>query len=183
MMKNKGMKGFTFLELMIVICIAGILSGFAYLGHDLIQHEKVSSLSRELLADIQTARMNAITREGKGFGIRFESPTTYVLFQFNDCNNDYNYDSNTCEGGSAEESNVVRKTIASPVVLQKSTQANDVENEIIIFDKFGHPRQKNWGLGMMTILVKLESDPSFVKCVTISMNRVREALWNGFACI
>lgn len=183
MMKNRGMKGVSMLELMIVICIAGGLSGFAYFGNDMIQREKVSSISRELLADIQTTRMNAITREGKGFGIRFESSSTYVLFKFNDCNNDYNYDSNTCEGGSAEESNVIRKTIASPVMLNKSMQSREIDDDIIIFDKLGHPRQKNWGMGMMTILVKHGSDPRFVKCISISMNRVREALWNGSACI
>jgi prepilin-type N-terminal cleavage/methylation domain-containing protein len=79
-MKNRGTGGFTLLELMMVICIAGILSGFAYLGKDLIRKEQVSNITRQLHADMQLARMNAITQGGKEYGIRFESPTTYVLF-------------------------------------------------------------------------------------------------------
>jgi prepilin-type N-terminal cleavage/methylation domain-containing protein len=177
------MGGFTFLELMVVICIAGILSAFAYSGKDLIRREQVSSATRELLADIQIARMNAITQAGKGYGIRFESATTYVLFQFNDCNNDYNYDANACDGGSREEANPIRKTISSSVVLSKSNTVKYLDNNLVIFDTFGRPRQENWGMGMMTILIRHRQDAGIIRCISISMNRIRESIWNGSSCI
>lgn len=184
-MEKRSTDGFTILELMVVVCIAGILSGFAYLGKDLIRREQVSSITHELLADIQLARMNAITQAGKGYGIRFESPTTYVLFQFNDCNNDFSYDDDSCYGSSREEAHPVRKTLPFPIVLNKTNASNNFDNDVLIFDSFGRPRQKNWGMGMMTILVRHKQDDNgeFVKCVSISINRVRESRWNGYSCI
>jgi prepilin-type N-terminal cleavage/methylation domain-containing protein len=181
-MKESGKGGFTLLELLMVICIAGILSGFAYLSQDLIRREQITSITRQLHADIQSARMNAIT-SGKGYGIRFESPTTYVLFQFNDCNNNFSYDANSCNGNSREESKPIRTTISSSVLLSKSNHLNDLDNDLVIFDTFGHPRQKNWGMAMMTILVRHKQDVGIIRCISISMSRIRESIWNGSSCI
>ena len=182
-MKIKKENGISLVELMVVISIVAILVGFTSVGRDVIRRGQVMSATRELLVDIQRARMNAITQDGKGFGIRFESPTTYVLFKFNDCNNDNSYDVDTCEGRTREENVVIRKTVKSDVIFSKTNIANTINNEILIFDRFGRPRQANWGMGMMTILVRHDQQPGFVKCVTISLNRVREAYWNGSACI
>jgi prepilin-type N-terminal cleavage/methylation domain-containing protein len=183
MMRIDRTKGFTLVELIVVIAIVAILVGFTSVGKDIIRRGQVMSTARELLVDIHRARMSAITQEGKGFGIRFESPISYVLFKFNDCDNDNSYDADTCEGKSREETIVMRRTIKSDVVLSKTNTANIIDNEILIFDRFGRPRQANWGMGMMTILVRHDHQPGFVQCVTISLNRVREAYWNGSACI
>jgi prepilin-type N-terminal cleavage/methylation domain-containing protein len=181
-MDTRGMRGVTVIELMVVICIAGILSGFAYIGTEMIHKEQVSSAARELLADIQRARMNAMTQGGKGYGIRFESSSSYVLFEFDDCNSDYSYDPSSC-GGSREETNVIRRQLTSTVVLNKTKPLNLFNNYVLIFDQLGYPRQANWGMGIMTIVVRNESDNSIIKCITISMNRIRESSWNGAACI
>jgi prepilin-type N-terminal cleavage/methylation domain-containing protein len=181
-MNRRSMRGVTAIELMAVICIAGIMSGFAYIGTDMIRKEQVSSAARELLADIQRARMNAMTQGGEGYGIRFESATSYVLFQFDDCNKDYNYDPGSC-GGSREETKVMRRQLASTVVLSKTKPSNLFNNYVMIFDQFGHPRQANWGMGVMTIVIRSENDNNLIKCITISMNRVRESNWDGAACI
>lgn len=183
MMRNKGISGLTLLELMIVMCIAFLLSGFAYLGTVLVRREQVSSITRELLADIHRARKNAITQEGKGFGIRFESSNSYVIFQFNDCNDDYKYDANSCGGGTREETKSVRRTITSSVVLSKTNMSQYFNNDIVIFDKLAFPRKADWGLGLMTILVRNNNDAGIIKCITISTNRVRESIWTGSSCI
>jgi hypothetical protein len=57
-----------------------------------------------------------------------------------------------------------------------------VDNDVRIFDTFGSPRQANWGMGVLTILVKNEPDSGLTKCISISMNRVRESVWNGSEC-
>jgi prepilin-type N-terminal cleavage/methylation domain-containing protein len=181
-MEIKGECGFTLLELLMVICIAGILSGFAYLGQDLIYRAQIASITRQLHADIQSARINAITM-GKGYGIRFESPTTYVLFQFNDCNNNFTYDDDSCNGNAREETNPIRITIPSSVLLSKPNSSNDFYNDLLIFDTFGHPRRKNWGMAMMTIIVRHKKDVGIIRCISISMSRIRESIWNGSACI
>ncbi len=181
-MANGGSRGFTLLEMIVVISIVGTLSGMAYLGKDFINRERVSSITRELIADIQRARMDAITQRGLGVGIRFESSSSYVIFGFNDCNNDYDYDADTCSG-SREETEIMRKEIPPSVVLRKTNPFNSLDNEVVIFDKFGHPRRGNWGMGFMTILVRSESDEQYAKCVSISMNRILYKTWNGSACI
>ncbi len=181
-MAHGGSKGFTLLEMVVVIGIIGFLAVIAQLAWDVIDRERASSITRELLVDIQRARIDAITQRGKGVGIRFESAKSYILFEFNDCNDDYDYDENTCNG-SREETEIMRKTIPSPFSLHKTSLSNNLDNEILIFDKFGHPRQKNWGIGLMTILVSRESDLQLVKCIAISTNRVRQKIWNGTACI
>ena len=181
-MRSTGARGFTIVEVLVLICIIGVLSGFTVVSKELIRKAYVTSITKELYADLQLARMNAITQGGLGFGIRFESPTSYVLFQFNDCDNDHDYDADACDG-SREETVIFRKSMPASVVLTKTNQATSFGNEIVIFDQFGIPRRTNWGLGMMTILVRNEPDSGSIKCVSISMNRVKEASWNGSSCI
>jgi prepilin-type N-terminal cleavage/methylation domain-containing protein len=50
-MEIRGKGGFTLLELLIVICIIGILSGLAYLGQDIFRRAQITSITRQLHAD------------------------------------------------------------------------------------------------------------------------------------
>ncbi|MEK6698009.1 MAG: prepilin-type N-terminal cleavage/methylation domain-containing protein [Nitrospirota bacterium] len=170
-------RGMSLIELLTVIVIIAIMAGFVSVSKDLIRRERVASITRELYADLQRARLDSMTKDSQGFGVRFESSNAYTIFQFNDCNGDYNYDSNTCAGGGREEIPLMTKNMPSSVELKKTNPSTDCDNKVLIFDRFGLPRRDTGGLGMMTIVVKNEPDSGLIKCVSVSTNRIREGLW------
>jgi prepilin-type N-terminal cleavage/methylation domain-containing protein len=182
-MKRDGMRGVTLLELLFVIGIMAVLLGFTSQGMDLVRRERVVSATQELYADIQKARVEAMTQDGKGFGIRLASHNSYVIFKFNDCNNDSNYDDDTCANGSREETDIVRRELHPSVLLCKTNPSTSVNNDVRIFDRFGLPRRSSGGIGPITIYVKNDQSIGPIRCVTISTNRIREGTWNGSECI
>lgn len=182
-MKRIGIRGITLLELVVVIGIMAILAGLATFSTDMIRRERVASATRELYADLQKARLDAMTRDGKGFGIRLESPNSYVMFKFEDCDEDYTYDKDTCTGAAREETRIIKRKLPSGIALSKTNPYTSVNNDVRIFDRFGSPRRENWSMGLITILVRHVPDAGLIKCVSVSMGRVREAVWNGSKCI
>lgn len=180
-MSKTGARGFTLLELLVVMLIITIIAGFASLSANLIRRERVAGVAREIYADLQKARMDAMTKDSKGFGIRLESANSYVLFKFNDCNDDYHYDPKGCEG-APEETETVRKTLHSSISILKKNMSS-FQDEVHIFDRFGRPRNDDWGMGNVSIVVKSSPDAGLAKCVVISDNRIREAIWNGSKCV
>lgn len=182
MKRKKGMRGMTLFEMLLVIAIMAICAGFAPHGMDLVRRERVASVARMLYADIQKARVEAVTRGGDGFGIRLASRNAYVMFKFNDCNNDSNYDSNSCPGGTREETDVMQRELHSAVELHKTNPSTDVGNEVRIFDRFGSPRCSTGGVGGITILVGDNQNSGPVRCISISTNRIREGIWKGSQC-
>ncbi len=177
MMRNSGIKGFTMLELMVVICIMAVLMGFAYGGTDMVRRARISKVTQELLSDIQLARIQAMTQNAGGYGIRFQSATTYVVFRFEDCNENNSYEANGCAGGAREETSATVKNISSAVVLKRQNPTTDFNNKILIFDRNGISRSATGAFGNMTIVVKSDTDQNGMKCITISATRVREGIW------
>jgi len=182
-MKRDGMEGISLLELMFVIALAAILAGFTSHGLELVRRERVAGAARTLYADIHKARVDAITRDGHGFGIRLISHNSYVMFKFDDCNNDTNYDSNTCSGGTREETDIIKRELHSSVVLHKTNLSTDVNNDVRIFDHDGIPRRSTGGMGGITILVGNSQDTGPIQCICISTTRIREGFWKGSECI
>jgi len=182
-MKIDGMRGLTLLELLFVLVIMTLLFGFVSQGADLVRRERVASATQELYSDIQKARVDAMTRVGKGFGIRLASHGSYVIFKFNDCNSDSNYDINTCANGTREETDMVKRELHPSVMLCKMNPSIEVNNDVRVFDRFGVPRRSSGGLGPITIYVKNDQSIGPIRCVTISTNRIREGTWNGSECI
>jgi prepilin-type N-terminal cleavage/methylation domain-containing protein len=177
MMRQEGMRGITLVELMVVITILAVVMGFASLGADVMRGARLSGVTQQLLADIQLSRSRAITHEAHGFGIRFQSATSYVVFRFNDCNDSRSYDANTCAGHTREEIDATVKQIAPSVVLKKTNPSTNFNNDILIYDPSGISRSGTWALGNMTILVKNGNDEIGMQCITISTTRVREGVW------
>jgi prepilin-type N-terminal cleavage/methylation domain-containing protein len=182
-MRRDGMRGVTLLELLFVIGIMAVLLGFTSQGMDLVRRERVVSATQELYADIQKARVDSMTGDGKGFGIRLVSHNAYIIFKFNDCNNDSNYDSDTCANGTREETDIVKRELHSSVMLCKTNPSTSVNNDVRIFDRFGVPRRSSGGIGPITIFVKNDQGIGPTRCVTISINRIREGTWSGSECI
>jgi Tfp pilus assembly protein FimT len=181
-MKRADMRGMALLELMFVIAIMALFLIFASQGIDLVRRERVASAFRELYADVKKARMDAMTRDGKGFGIRLVSQNSYVMFKFEDCNNDATYDVDTCPGGTREETEIVRRELPSWVVLHKTKLSKDVSNDVRIFNRFGCPRRATGGMGGITILVGNDQNTGPIRCISISTNRIREGMWTGSKC-
>ncbi len=178
-MDNDKAAGLTMMEVMMTITIAVVLFGLGSVGVDMIRRERVRSASRELFADLQRTRYEAMTLDAAGMGVRFESHSAYVLFKFDDCDHDYEYDVDTCENGGREESGSTRKILPAGVELKKGNPSTDPNNDILIFDRFGMPRTKNWAQGPMKFILRNPSDQNAIKCVVISLNRIREGLWDS----
>jgi prepilin-type N-terminal cleavage/methylation domain-containing protein len=91
--------GITLVEMIVVVALIGIIGGFAVIGFDFINRERLSSATTELVADIQRVRVEAMT-EGQttpthlGYGIRFSPGTSsYTLFTwYDDTPTDFQYD-------------------------------------------------------------------------------------------
>jgi prepilin-type N-terminal cleavage/methylation domain-containing protein len=177
MMRQEGMRGITLVELMVVVAIVAVVMSFASMGSDMIRGARKSGVTQQLLADIQLSRIQAMTHDAHGFGIRFQSATSYVVFRFNDCNNDKSYDTNTCAGNSREEIDATVKQIPASVVLKKTNPSTNVNNDILIYDPSGVSRSATWALGNMTIIVKNDTDETGMQCISISTTRVREGVW------
>ncbi len=189
---TKKMRGFTLMELMVVIAIIAILAVIASLSVDLIRKEQVSSKTKKLLADIQQARVDAMTvgsttaiQQMRGAGIRLVSPTSFVVFKFNDCNQDYTYEIDGCAGPAREEAEAQAATMPSSIEIKRLNAGSLVNPadvtaaDILIFDRLGMPRTYEWSMvSEFTIVVRHQS-AGHAKCIMIDSNSIREGSWNG----
>ena len=185
-MYKNSMRGITIIEFITTVAIIAILASFASLGVDFVRKERVASVTRKLLADLQRQRVRAMTREGSGFGIRFATSSAYTLFTFHDCNGDYTYDVDTCEG-DREEAAIDLKILPATVVIKDSLAGNAFTDDILIFDRFGTPRSAGWALGWRTVIIE-DVTKKWSRCIVVSTNRIREGMgqWSAadgkYAC-
>jgi prepilin-type N-terminal cleavage/methylation domain-containing protein len=185
--RSKKMRGLTLIELMVVIAIIAIMTTFAVLGMNVIYRERVASANRELLADLQKVRMDAMTQGTMGYGIRFESASSYTTFRFKDCNGNFEYNSDTCAGSAREEESSKSMSLPSSVTLKQgnppAVPANNIVEDVIIYDKQGQPRKGDWEpFSELFIVLQYTSDASYVKCIAVTTNSIREGSWNGSSC-
>lgn len=167
-MDIKKTQGMTMTELLVVIAIIAVLAGFASLSTELIRREQVSSVTRQLLADLQRLRLKSMTQDAKGFGISFDTLNSYTTFTFEDGDDNWKY------SGPSEAKNAYTRSLPSAIELTSN-------RALLIFDRLGYPRIHNWGSGWLTITVR-HRNSSFAKCITVHTNRIREGLYVNNSC-
>ncbi len=180
-MSLKSNKGVTLIEIIIVLIIISILALLATVGPGFIRNDNISRFSRELYGDLYKARQDAMTQSlsanSLGWGIRFENPTSYTIFEFNDTNpSNFQYD------GTTEEANITQRTLSSSIEYQ--INGANPNNDILIYDKLGIPRTDTGTLWpTITLVIRHQTDNQVqAKCINISTNRIREGLWDGVNC-
>lgn len=190
--KIQNEKGVTLIELLVVAAIIIIVSALAFVGPAFLSSDKITGYTRELLGDLQRAREDAMIRSvaanSRGFGVRFlinpapPSNPQYVIFEFDDCNGDYNYDSDGCAGDREEANTTTRDLSTNYELLVDGAVPN---NDVIIYDYLGIPRAADWGMGIVGF--RIRQDPSKYdagdivteKCISVSLNRIREGVWDA----
>jgi hypothetical protein len=79
--------------------------------------------------------------------------------------------------------------LPSGITLGKTHPGNVADSEVIIFDRFGIPRTKNWAFALLTVIVQGDREGDPVYCIVVSRNRVRDGIWawdaekKDFGCI
>lgn len=185
--------GFSIVELVVVVSIIAILATIAALSTDFIRKEQVSSKNKELLADLQRARVEAMS-EGpttavphmRGVGIRLVSSGSYVIFKFNDCNENYEYNADGCTGPQREEEGAQTFAVPSSLeILRLSGGLVEPVNsldDILIFDRLGMLRSTAWSAATAAVLVVRHKTTAHAKCISIQASTIREGVWNGSTC-
>jgi prepilin-type N-terminal cleavage/methylation domain-containing protein len=178
----KKQQGFTLVELVIVVALLGVVTALAIPGANMIKKHRVRSAAMELSSNLQKLRSDSITSSSggtsRGFGVRFESPDSYSLFEFDDCNGDYRYDDDTCSGGGSEAKNSVVSIFPSDVYLTRK-DSTAITGEVMFYDRRGMARGEGWSTKDLTVLVRHRDSSLKPRCVAISSVRIREGYWNA----
>ena len=140
--KSEG--GFSLIELMVVIAVVSIIATMAALGVSVIRRQQVSSAAKELIAAFQQVRVRAKTQGPtdsagtapfmRGVGIRLISPTSYAVFKFNDCDEDYVYDADTC-ATLPEEVNTETETLPSSVEIMRRKDDGQLKEDWLALEE------------------------------------------------
>ncbi len=189
----KGNKGFSLIELLLVVIIIAIIAGLSMMSTTLIRRERLRASTQTLLADLQKIRTDAMTSGSivssssgtlnsvAGSGIRFSSPTSYVLFKFNDTDNDY------VDDGAGEEAVSLTQTVnSSEQITLTVNPPSPIATNVIIFDHFGFPRYSVapsiWQMLPYTVIKLSYQGVVQIRCISIDTNSIREGLWDGATC-
>ncbi len=186
MQARKNNEGMTLTEVLVVIAIIGVMSTIASLGYDIVRKQRLSSATRELIADIQQTRVDAMTSSptgttGQGFGIRFVPPTTYIVFDFDDADSSFTYDG----AGSNDEKNPQTHAISSQLSIQI---INNPAYDVLMYDRTGAPHlYKHTGVlfdGTTDMVIGItDLSSGIAQCISVKTNSIREGVLSGTTCI
>lgn len=183
-MNVKSQKGFTLMEVLIVMAVAGVLAGIAlFEGQRLINKGRLNSASRELYADLRRVQKDAFTLKSTynsaGFGLIFDASDSnkYRFFEFNDLDTDSTLDS----GERIDPPRSPFSRSLSEAVTVKVGGAS-ATSSVVLFDSRGIARTTTWGAlsNRIYVLSMPRVDPD--RCVEIDFVTIAEGIWDGTNC-
>jgi len=163
-------KAFSLVELMISITVLTVMLAIAvpYLTK-YVKKYGIEKETGQIFSDLVAQRFKSITT-GENYGVVFNA-NSYILFKFNDSNYNMKYD------GSSEMTDSIIKNVKYKILKKIGSSYTDASNDVVIFDKNGVARNKNWGFGGFTIKIG-SSDVASIRynCVIISAQRIKESV-------
>lgn len=196
------------IEVMVVVSILAVMVTLAIQGTGLIRDQKLAAASRELMADFQRVRQEAMTQGAprilpvagalpdltlnRGFGIRFASNASYVPFEFIEASpGNFQYDGvaeEFEETGKRDASNTriapVAKTLPTSVTVTNGAVTNPT-GDILLYDRRGILRNTDLTIrtGNIVYVLKISNGSSRPRCISIDPVRIREGVWDGVNCL
>lgn len=165
---DRKVRGYTIMEVLIVIAIFMILSGFAFLWlRNLVLNQRLKATTDSLIGAYQTARMYSMTGRGqigvggdwqsRPWGVYIQDANTYILFE------DANYN---CQYDPGEEIKIFKTEPGITITPASGSQT-------IVFDKKGYPRNNVCGLGMSSVITLTSSVGSQRKIYISRFGRIK----------
>lgn len=174
---NNVSKGFSLIELLIVVAIIAIIAAIATTGSGSYRSRQLRAAAMQLYGDMQKTRVDAMTKSiaanSRGWGIRFDSSSQYTIFEFNDTNGNFDYD-------SGETANTRQVTLQPGITVTVNGNPAGDDN-VVIFNKQGLAKASTWAGGGRTFIVQL-SGIADARCLVLDDVRIREGTWNGSKC-
>lgn len=162
-------RAFSLIELIVAVSILLIMLtiGMPYLSK-YVRKYGIKQETSQIFSDLVAQRYKSITT-GYNYGVMFNT-NSYILFKFKDTN--YNLIFN----GAQEMIDTVVKNVKYKILKKTGNGYVGASNDVVIFDKNGVARNRNWGFGSFTVKVNSPGISSIrYNCVVISAERIKEA--------
>ncbi|MBI3752538.1 MAG: prepilin-type N-terminal cleavage/methylation domain-containing protein [Deltaproteobacteria bacterium] len=176
----KSEKGFSMIEMLLVIAIIMIIAAIAATGSGSYQGRWLRAASQQLYGDLQKTRIDAMTKSiaanSRGWGIQFDSSSQYTIFEFNDTNGNFDYD-------SGEAANARQVTLQTGITVTKQASGDPSgRTNVLMFSRQGLSKNYKWSsVGNRTYVLRY-SGIADARCLVLDDVRIREGAWNGSEC-